>query len=62
MKYLVRSSETKKSRDSSVGIATDYGLDDRMTGVRIPTGLGIFLFGTLPDRLWGPPSPVRSRY
>jgi hypothetical protein len=24
-----------KSRDSSVGIATDYGLDDRMIGIRI---------------------------
>jgi hypothetical protein len=26
------------SRDSSVGIATDYGLDDRMIGVRFPVG------------------------
>jgi hypothetical protein len=25
-----------ESRDSSVGIATDYGLDDRMIGVRFP--------------------------
>jgi hypothetical protein len=25
-----------RRRDSSVGIATDYGLDDRMSGVRIP--------------------------
>jgi hypothetical protein len=25
-----------RSRDSSVGIATDYGLDDRGAGVRVP--------------------------
>jgi hypothetical protein len=28
------------SRDSSVGIATDYGLDDRMIGVRFPAEAG----------------------
>jgi hypothetical protein len=28
------------SRDSSVGIATGYGLDDRMIGVRFPAGVG----------------------
>jgi hypothetical protein len=33
---------TLKSRDSSVGIATDYGLDDWMIGVRIPAGAGNF--------------------
>jgi hypothetical protein len=34
------------SRDSSVGIALGYGLDDRGSRVRFPTGggLGIFLF------------------
>jgi hypothetical protein len=26
------------SRDSSVGIATSYGLDDRVVGVRVPVG------------------------
>jgi hypothetical protein len=26
------------SKDSSVGIATGYGLDDRMIGVRFPAG------------------------
>jgi hypothetical protein len=30
------------SRDSSVGIATDYGADDRMIGVRFPSGSGNF--------------------
>jgi hypothetical protein len=26
------------SRDSAVGIATDYGLDDQRVGVRVPVG------------------------
>jgi hypothetical protein len=30
------------SRDSSVGIATGYGLDDRMIGIRIPAEAGNF--------------------
>jgi hypothetical protein len=30
------------SRDSSVGIATGYGLDNRMIGVRFPAGAGNF--------------------
>jgi hypothetical protein len=30
------------SLDSSVGIETGYGLDDRMVGVRFPTGAGNF--------------------
>jgi hypothetical protein len=28
------------SQDSSVGITTNYGLEDRMIGVRIPAGDG----------------------
>jgi hypothetical protein len=31
-----------RSRDSSVGIATDYGLDFRMSGVRFPAAAGNF--------------------
>jgi hypothetical protein len=31
-----------KHRDNSVGTATDYGLDDRLIGVRIPAGAGNF--------------------
>jgi hypothetical protein len=31
-----------KSRDSSVGIALDYGLDDRGSRVRFPAGAGNF--------------------
>jgi hypothetical protein len=30
------------SRDSSVGIVTGYGLDDRGVGVRVPVGSRIF--------------------
>jgi hypothetical protein len=33
-----------KSRDSSVGIALEYGLDDRSSRVRFPTGAGDFSF------------------
>jgi hypothetical protein len=33
---------TSKSRDSFVGMAIDYWLDDRMVGVRIPAGTGNF--------------------
>jgi hypothetical protein len=45
-----------RSRDSSVGIATGYGLDDRGVGVRVPVGSRIFSSPRLPDRLWGPPN------
>jgi hypothetical protein len=34
------------SRNCSVGIALGYELDDRGSGVRFPTGLGIFPFAT----------------
>jgi hypothetical protein len=44
LKYLY----SIESRDSSVGIATDYGLDDRMFGVQIPAGAENF---SLPHRV-----------
>jgi hypothetical protein len=44
------------SRDSSVGIVTGYGLDDRGVGVRIPVGSRIFCSPQCPHRLLGPPS------
>jgi hypothetical protein len=46
-----------KSRDSSVGIALGYGLDDRDSRVRFPAGLGIFLFTTVSGTALGPTQP-----
>jgi hypothetical protein len=48
---------TYNSRDSAVGIATGYELDDRGVGVRVPVGARIFTSPCRPDRLWGPPKP-----
>jgi hypothetical protein len=42
------------NRDSVVGIAIGYGLDDRGVGVRVPVGSRIFSSPSCPDRLWGP--------
>jgi hypothetical protein len=36
------------SRDSSVGIATGYGLDDRGVGVPVPVGARIFSTSSRP--------------
>jgi hypothetical protein len=44
------------SRDSVVGIATGYGLDNRGVGVRVPIGSRIFSSPRRPGRLWGPPT------
>jgi hypothetical protein len=45
-----------RSRNSAVGIATGYGLDDREAGVRVPVRSRIFTSPYLPDRLWRPPN------
>jgi hypothetical protein len=50
------------SRDSVVGIATGYGLDERGVGVRVPVGSRIFSSPRRPDRLWGPPSFLSNGY
>jgi hypothetical protein len=50
------------SRGNSVGIATDYGLDDRGVGVRVPVGARIFTTPCRPDWFWGPPSIVTNGY
>jgi hypothetical protein len=50
------------SRDSTVGIATGYGLDDRGIGVRVPVGPRIFSCRRRPDRVWGTPSLLSSGY
>jgi hypothetical protein len=52
----------KRSRDSSVGIATSYRLDDRGVGVRIPMMSRIFSSSSRPVRLWGPPKLLSSCY
>jgi hypothetical protein len=51
-----------RSRDSSVGIATGYGLDDRGVGVRVPVRSRIFFSPRRPDRLWGPPNLLSNGY
>ena len=43
---------------SSVGIATDYGLD----GPGIESRWGVEIFRTCPDRPWGPPSLLCNGY
>jgi hypothetical protein len=40
-----------RSRDSSVGIATSYGLDERGVGVRVPVGSRILSSPNRPGRL-----------
>jgi hypothetical protein len=40
--HISRYSIVYGSRDSAVGIATGYGLDDRWVGVRVPVGSRIF--------------------
>jgi hypothetical protein len=44
------------SRNSAVGIAIGYGLDERGVGVRIPVGARIFSSPGRPDWLWSPPN------
>jgi hypothetical protein len=55
-------SDYRKSRDSAVGIATGYGLDDREVGVRVQAGSSIFSSPRRPDRLWGPPNLLSNGY
>jgi hypothetical protein len=50
------------SRDSLVGIATSYGLDDRGIGIRVPVGSRIFFPPRCPGRLWGPPNLLSIGY
>jgi hypothetical protein len=53
---------TAGSRDSAVGIATGYGLDDRGIGVRVLVGSRIFSSPHRPDQFWGLPSFVSNGY
>jgi hypothetical protein len=50
------------SRDSIVGKATSYGLDDRGVEVRVPVGSRISSSPRRPDRLWSPPNLLSNGY
>jgi hypothetical protein len=50
------------SRDSSVGMAIGYGLDDWRAGVQVPVGSKIFSSPRRPDRFWGPPNLLSNVY
>jgi hypothetical protein len=53
---------TPVRRDSVVGIATTYGLDDRGGGVRVRVGSRIFSSPRRQDRLWGPHNLLCNGY
>jgi hypothetical protein len=55
--FLTALSKKKVGRDSSVGIATRYGLD----GPGIESRWGE-IFRTLPDRPWGPSTLLYNGY
>jgi hypothetical protein len=50
------------SRDSVVGIATGYSLEDRGFGVRVPVASRIFSSPRRRERFWGPPSLLSIGY
>jgi hypothetical protein len=50
------------SRDSSVGIAASYWLDNQGVGVRVPVGSRIFTSPCRSDSLWGPPNLLSNGY
>jgi hypothetical protein len=60
--FYILNVRCEKSRDSSVGIATDYGLDDQGVGVRVPLGARIFTSSYRPNWLWGPPNLLSNGY
>jgi hypothetical protein len=49
-------------RDSVIGIATGYELDDRGTGVRAPVRSRIFSPLSSPDVFWVPPDLLSNGY
>jgi hypothetical protein len=55
--FCVRYLFQTKSRDSSVGIALGYGLDDRGSRVRSPEEAGNFLFTIASITAVGPTQP-----
>jgi hypothetical protein len=53
---------TFPARDSTVSIATGYGLDDREVGVRVPIESRNFSSPRRPDGFWGPSSLLFNGY
>jgi hypothetical protein len=49
-------------RDSAVGIATGYVLDDRGVEFRVPVRSRIFSYPRRLDRLWGPLNLLTNGY
>jgi hypothetical protein len=49
--------QSDRSRDSVVGVATNYGV-----GVRVPVGSRILSSPCHSDRLWGPPNLLSNAY
>jgi hypothetical protein len=49
-------------KDSSVGIATGYGRDDRGVRFRVPVRSRIFSSPQCPDRLWSPTDLLSNGY
>jgi hypothetical protein len=60
--FLVNIRAYERNQDSVVSIATNYGLDDRGIGVRVPVVSRIFSSPLCPDRLWGPPNLLSNWY
>jgi hypothetical protein len=54
--------ERTMSRDSSVGIATGYGLDDRGVAILVPVESRIFSSPRRLGWLWGPPNLLSNGY
>jgi hypothetical protein len=61
LKSILILSSHLQSRDSSVGIALGYGLDDRVQGFDSRRGLGIFLFTTVFRTALEPTQPPIQR-
>jgi hypothetical protein len=53
---------SERSRGSTVGITTGYGLDDRGVGVRVPVRARIFPSPRSPDRFWSQTSLLSNGY
>jgi hypothetical protein len=62
MQIFSTTGKKQVSRDSIVGIATGYGLDDQEVGVRVLVESTIFFSLRRPDWLWCPPNLPSNGY